>query len=101
MDSAHDQCRICMEPGELIDIGCACKDGLQYAHSECAQKWFEQRIDVTWRGKLNSKTWTVVLDCVCEVCHSEIAFRIKEAVFNKYAANCSHKCTIQPEMQCS
>lgn len=34
------RCRICLDEGELINLGCACKGELTFAHQECAKKWF-------------------------------------------------------------
>lgn len=81
-------CRIChiKEGGELSEMKCKCLDeDLKYIHMECAEKWYKDKIDVVWCGKLTQEDWVIKRSCLCEICKGFISPNIVDHIFFKYS----------------
>lgn len=82
------ECRICLdEHGTLLEIGCDCKEDLQFIHLDCADKWFSNRMEITLAGKLKDPTLSVTYRASCEICKSQIAFNICRQIYIRYDKN--------------
>eukprot|EP01018_Ginkgo_biloba_P029892 Gb_16779 [translate_table: standard] len=49
-DGTERECRVChmvLEKNQDIELGCACKDDLAFAHKHCAETWFKIKGDRT------------------------------------------------------
>lgn len=82
-------CRICHSShAELLPLKCKClDDDLKYVHMECADKWYKDKVDVVWCGKLTQTDWIIKRYCLCEVCTGLISPVIVDKIFFKYANN--------------
>ena len=71
-DNPNHQCRICLEyEGEMMTLECKCKDN--YIHFNCAYKWYASKTKLKISGYLESPKWSVVAECICEICKGKIS----------------------------
>ena len=78
-------CRVCFsESGNILQLGCSCKNGLEYIHLDCADKWFSDRMEIRMSGKLKDRILKVTYRAFCEICNQTIAVGICREIYKRY-----------------